>query len=191
MKPQPPLVSFKSQMEWEDYLSKNYNNQLGVWMKLSKKGSDDATINHQEALEVALMFGWIDGQAKTIDEKYWQIKFTPRRKQSIWSKRNCEIATRLIKDKKMKPTGLIQVEAAKQDGRFDAAYDSPKNMIIPDDFLNELSKDKKALEFFKTLNKTNTYAIVWRLQTAKKPETRLRRMKTLIEMLSREEKLHP
>lgn len=191
MKPAPPIVSFPSANDWYNYLSKNHTNTEGVRLKLAKKGSGEVSVSHAEALETALMFGWIDGLAQSIDEKFWALKFTPRRPKSMWSKRNCEIVERLIKEKKMQPSGLAQVEAAKTDGRWDKAYDSPKNMVVPEDFLKELSKDKIAMDFFKTLNKTNTYAITWRLQTAKKPETRERRMKALLEMLSNKKKLHP
>jgi uncharacterized protein YdeI (YjbR/CyaY-like superfamily) len=190
IKPLPPLMHFTSAKEWHDYLKKNYTNQEGVRLKFAKKESGAVSISQREALEIALMFGWIDGLSKGIDEKYWSLKFTPRRAKSMWSKRNCEIVERLVKEKKMQPSGMAQIEAAKKDGRWDRAYDSPKNMVMPQDFLQELSKNKKALSFFETLNKTNKYAIGWRLQTAKKPETRIKRMKEILIMMTKGEKLH-
>jgi uncharacterized protein YdeI (YjbR/CyaY-like superfamily) len=161
-----------------------------VWLRFYKKGSGITSLNYAQALDEALCYGWIDGQSKTSDEKSYLQKFTQRRARSIWSKRNIEHIARLTEEGKMKPSGLKAAEAAKADGRWDMAYDSPGNMSIPEDFLLELSRDKKAFAFFETLNKANTYAISWRLQTAKKPETREKRMKIILGMLSRGEKFH-
>jgi uncharacterized protein YdeI (YjbR/CyaY-like superfamily) len=149
-----------------------------------------ATVTYAEALDEALCYGWIDGQLEKYDEKSWLRKFTPRRPKSVWSKRNIEHVNRLVDAGKMKPAGLKEMEAAKADGRWGRAYDSPSAMQVPQDFLAELSKHKKAQIFFETLNKANTYAIAWRLQTAKKPETREKRMKKFIQMLENGEKLH-
>jgi uncharacterized protein YdeI (YjbR/CyaY-like superfamily) len=184
------IIPFKSQKEWERWLSKNHDKFNGIWLNFFKKDSGIKSINHEEALDEALCYGWIDGQAKPYDEKSWLQKFTPRRKKSIWSKRNRENIERLTKAGKMKPAGLEEVEKAKADGRWQKAYDSQSNMKMPEDFLKLLSKNKKAKKFFDTLNKTNTYAIAWRLQSAKKPETRERRMKKFLEMLSKGEKFH-
>lgn len=159
-------------------------------MRLFKKDSGVATVTYAEALDEALCHGWIDGQLDKYDDKSWLRKFTPRRPKSFWSKRNIEHVNRLIDAGKMKPAGLKEVEAAKADGRWGRAYDSPSAMQVPDDFLTELSKHKKAQAFFKTLNKANTYAIAWRLQTAKRPETRAKRMQAILAMLKRGEKLH-
>ena len=148
------------------------------------------TITYAEALDVALCYGWIDGQKKPYDTKSWLQKFTPRRPKSIWSKGNREHIARLEKSGKMRAAGSKQVAAAKADGRWEQAYDSQSNMVVPADFLKELAKNKKAETFFKLLSKTNTYAIVWRLQTAKKIETRDKRMKAILEMLKKEEKFH-
>lgn len=185
-----PVLFFKTQKEWEEWLSKNYTHQEGVWIKFFKKGSNIPTVTYDEALDEALCYGWIDGQVKSLDEKSYLQKFTPRRKRSMWSKRNTEHIARLSKLGKMKPSGLTEVESAKKDGRWQRAYESAKNMPIPEDFLKELSKNKKANEFFKTLNKTNTYAIAWQLHDAKRPETRERRMKKFIEMMSKGEKFY-
>ncbi len=184
------IKPFSSPKAWEAWLKKEHQITKGIWIKLAKKASKIPSVTYQEALEVAICYGWIDGQVKPFDDKYWLQKFTPRGPKSIWSKRNRDIVERLILEGKMQQAGLETVEAAKKDGRWDQAYDSPKNMVIPEDFLKELSKDKKAEAFFKTLNKTNTYAIAWKLQTAKKPETRQRRMKVILEMLTKGEKLY-
>ena len=190
MKPEAPIKSFSSPEKWEAWLSKNHNDPIGIWLRMFKKDSGIKSVRYAEALDVALCYGWIDGQAKKHDTDSWIQKFTPRRKRSIWSKRNQEHVARLIKEKKMTAMGLKEIEAANADGRWDQAYDSPANMKIPEDFLKALSKNKKAEAFFKTLSKSNTYAIAWKLQTAKKPETRERRMKLLLDMLAKEEKLH-
>jgi uncharacterized protein YdeI (YjbR/CyaY-like superfamily) len=182
------IRAFESPVEWEAWLKDHYTQTAGIWLRLFKKATGKQTVTHDDALLVALCYGWIDGQVKPYDNESWIQKFTPRRKRSLWSKRNCDFVTQLIKEGKMQPSGLAEVEAAKADGRWDAAYDSPKNMVVPEDFLNELRKDPKALEFFKALSKTNKYAIAWRLQTAKKPETRDRRKQVLLEMLKKGEK---
>ena len=158
--------------------------------KYKKKNSGYPTVTYKEAVDEALCFGWIDGQSQSLDELAYLQRFTPRRAKSIWSKINTEHVARLVKEGKMDPAGLAQVEAAKKDGRWQKAYSSPANMKIPDDFLKELEKQPKAKAFFKTLSKTNLYAIGYRLETAKKPETRERRMKIILEMLNNEEKFH-
>jgi uncharacterized protein YdeI (YjbR/CyaY-like superfamily) len=185
-----PILTFTTPDEWYDWLEKNHATSNGVWLRFYKKDSGIKGLTHATSLDGALCYGWIDSQAKKLDATSYLQKFTPRRSKSIWSQVNTEHIARLIKEGKMKPAGLEQVAQAKKDGRWEAAYSSPSSMVIPTDFLKELAKDKKAEAFFKTLNKTNTYAIVWRLQTAKKPETRERRMKAMLEMLAREEKLH-
>lgn len=185
-----PIQFFPSPKGWETWLSKHHEASKGVWLRFYKKASGKKSLTYAEALDVALCYGWIDGQSKKADEESWLQKFTPRRPKSIWSKRNREYIERLQKAGRMKPAGLQEVEKAKADGRWDQAYDSPANMEMPEDFLQKLSKDKSAQAFFNTLNKTNKYAIGWRLQTAKKPETREKRMKNILEMLSRGEKFH-
>ena len=185
-----PIILFSTQKEFEVWLGKNHTSSNGIWLKIAKKASGVESVNYDEALLVALCYGWIDGQLKSLDETFYLQKFTPRRPRSIWSKRNCDLVTQLIKEGKMKPAGLTQIEAAKKDGRWEKAYDSSKNMVIPQDFLKELAKNKKAETFFKTLNKTNVYAIGWRLQTAKKPETREKRMKQILTMLAKGEKFY-
>ncbi|MCB9273650.1 MAG: YdeI/OmpD-associated family protein [Lewinellaceae bacterium] len=181
-------IEFKTAKTFETWLDKNHDNSSGLWVKIFKKGSGVKTISYAEALDEALCYGWIDGQKKSFDDQAWLQKFTPRTAKSIWSKVNIGHVERLIKEGKMRPAGLKAVEKAKADGRWERAYDSPSKMTIPEDFLKELSKNKKAEEFFKTLNKTNLFSIGFRLQTAKKQETREKRMKEIVEKLARGEK---
>ena len=184
------IISFKSQKDWASWLEKNHAGSNGIWLRFYKKGSGVKSVTHAEALDEALCYGWIDGQINKHDEHSWIHKFTPRRSRSIWSKRNIEHVDRLTKGGKMKPSGLKEVEAAKVDGRWEKAYDAPGTMQVPEDFLKELSRNKKAKIFFETLNKANLYSIAWRLQTAKKPETRARRMQAILTMLIKGEKFH-
>ena len=184
------IIQFKTQKDFGKWLTKNHDKSPGIWINFFKKDSGVKSINYKEALDEALCYGWIDGQANSYDEKSWLQKFTPRRKRSIWSKRNTEHIERLTKAGKMKSSGLKEVEAAKADGRWQKAYDSAGNMTMPDDFLKLLNKNKKAKKFFDTLNKTNLYSIAWRLQTAKKTETKEKRIKMIIEMLAKGEKFH-
>jgi uncharacterized protein YdeI (YjbR/CyaY-like superfamily) len=184
------IIAFPSAKKWKRWLAGNHASSIGIWLRFFKKSSGVASVTHAQALDEALCYGWIDGQLKRYDATSWLHKFTPRRPKSIWSKRNREHVGRLTKDGKMQPTGLREVNAAKADGRWDMAYDSPSEMTIPEDFLHALSKDKGARMFFETLNKANTYAIAWRLQTAKKPGTREKRMRTILEMFARGKKLH-
>lgn len=186
-----PILTFTSSEDFTSWLAKHHKVSQGIWMRLFKTKSRVPTISYAEALDIALCYGWIDGQKKAYDTESWLQKFTPRRRKSIWSKRNREHVERLNKSGMMKAAGIEEVEAAKADGRWEQAYESPANMTIPADFLNELARNKKAEAFFKTLNKTNIYAIVWRLQTAKKAETRNKRMKAILEMLKNREKFHP
>ena len=185
-----PVLEFQSAKEWSVWLSKNAQVSNGVWLKIFKKDSGIKTIAYSEALEESLCYGWIDGQKKSFDEQAWLQKFCPRRPQSIWSKINIGHIERLTKAGKMKPQGLKEVAAAKKDGRWEKAYDAQSKMSVPDDFMKELGKNKKAHEFYKTLNKANLFSIAFRLQTAKKPETRQKRMKMILSMLSKGEKFH-
>jgi uncharacterized protein YdeI (YjbR/CyaY-like superfamily) len=185
-----PVLAFQSAKAWRAWLSENHLTSNGIWMKIFKKDSKEKTITYVEALDESLCFGWIDGQKKSHDTQAWLQKFCPRGPKSIWSKVNITHIERLTKAGKMKPQGLNVVASAKADGRWERAYDSPSTMTVPDDFLKALRKDKKAYAFYKTLNKSNLYAIAFRLQTAKKPETRLKRMAVILEMLSKEQKFH-
>lgn len=184
------VLNHKSSGEFRAWLRKHHRQSDGIWLRIYKKGSGVATVTYAEALDQALCFGWIDGQKKPFDQQCWLQKFTPRRPKSGWSKINTEHAARLIQSGEMAPAGLKEINAAKADGRWKMAYDSFANAAVPADFLAVVAKNKTAKAFFETLNKTNLYSIVYRLQTAKKPETRERRMRTIIEMLARQEKFH-
>lgn len=184
------IISFACKEDFENWMQINYRNTNGIWIRFYKKNSAVESINYDQALEIALCYGWIDGQLKKMDEESYIQKFTPRRPKSIWSKRNVAKAETLIKEGKMQPSGLTEFEKAKADGRFENAYDSPENMVIPDDFLDAIKKNKNAYEFFKTLNKTNLYTIGWRLQTAKTAITREKRIVSIIEKLEKQEKFH-
>jgi uncharacterized protein YdeI (YjbR/CyaY-like superfamily) len=185
-----PILPFESAKAWDAWIAKNHSGSDGVWLQIFKKDSGKRTVTYDEALDSALCYGWIDGQKKSYNKESFLQKFTPRRPKSVWSKRNQDHVARLTKSKRMKPAGLKAIAAAKKDGRWEQAYDSPKNMTIPEDFLRELSKSRKAKEFFETLNKANLYAIGWRLQTAKKPETREKRKQAILAMLAKGEKFH-
>lgn len=185
-----PIICFDVQKKWRDWLIKNHNISNGIWLQMYKKNSGVKSINYDMALDEALCFGWIDGQGKGYDEQSYLQKFTPRRKGSLWSKRNVEKVKQLIKEGKMHSAGLAEIKKAKEDGRWQKAYDSPVKMKIPGDFIKEISKIPKAYAFFETLNKTNKYSIVWRLQTAKKPVTRKRRMEAIIKMMEEGKKFH-
>ncbi len=189
-KPDLPLISFASAAIWEEWLEQNHTVSKGIWLQMYKKGSGIPSVYYAEALDVALCYGWIDGQLKSIDELSYMQRFTPRRPKSLWSKRNIEHIARLTKEGRMKPAGLKQAEEAKADGRWDVAYDGQGTMNLPADFMEELTKHKKAFAFYESLNKANKYAITWRIQTAKRPETREKRKKEILGMLLREEKFH-
>ncbi|TGK87513.1 bacteriocin-protection protein, YdeI/OmpD-associated family [Leptospira noumeaensis] len=184
-----PTKEFKTQNKFEEWLDKNHDRSSGIWLKIFKKDSGIKTVSYSEALDVALCYGWIDSQKQKFDEESWLQKFSPRTTKSIWSKVNIGHVERLIDQGKMKPAGLIAVEKAKADGRWDQAYDSPSKMSVPDDFLLELSKNKKAEKFFKELGKTSLFSIGFRLHTAKKIETREKRIKEMIQKLEKGEKI--
>ncbi len=185
-----PVRRFKSQEDWIRWLDKNHAKSSGVWMQIAKNTGDLKSVSYAEALEVALCYGWIDGQKKGRDESSWLQKFTPRGPRSIWSKINKGKAEKLIKSGQMKPAGLAAIDWAKQTGRWDAAYDSHSTATVPDDFQAALNQNPKAKAFFATLDSTNRYAMFFRLQTAKKVETRTRRIEQFIRMLEKHEKIY-
>jgi uncharacterized protein YdeI (YjbR/CyaY-like superfamily) len=185
-----PIVAFTTEEKFEAWMRKNHKKSDGLWIKFYKKASGKKTVVYKEALDVALCYGWIDSQAKSIDAEAYVQKFTPRRSKSMWSHINRGHVARLTKEKRMQAAGLAEVERAKQDGRWDAAYGSPKNIVMPADFKRALAKNSKAKAAYATLNKVNTYAILWRIHTAKKPETRARRIENFVKMLEKGEKLH-
>lgn len=190
IKSELPILPFASQAKFADWLAKQHDKSAGLWLKIAKKDSGISTVTYAEALEVALCYGWIDGQKGSYDEKYFLQKFTPRRPKSIWSKINVEKVEQLIKDGKMKPAGLKAVEAAKADGRWAKAYDSQKSASVPEDFQAALNKSKKAKAFFETLNSVNRYAILFRIHNVRKAETRMKKIKQFIEMLEKNEKIY-
>ncbi len=185
-----PLKPFKSQAAWRKWLDEHHATTPGVLIKFAKVSSGVASLNYQQALEVALCYGWIDGQSKRIDDRFHQQRFTPRTKKSIWSKINRAKALALIDQGKMQPAGLREVERAKADGRWDAAYDSPKNSIVPDDLQRALDANPKAKAAFDKLNSQNRYAILFRLHGAKRPETRTRHIEKFVAMLAEGKKLY-
>ena len=182
---------FSSAAEFRCWLEKHHARPHGFWLRFAKKGSGEKSLTYAEAIDEALCFGWIDAQKKPLDAKWWLQKFGPRRPRSGWSKRNTEHAARLIDTGLMRPAGLAQIDAAKADGRWAAAYTAPRDAQAPADFLRELRKDRKALAFFETLNRANIYSIVYRLETAKKPETRARRMQAILTMMKEGRAFHP
>lgn len=184
------ILEFKSPEKWEQWLAKNFTMETGIWIRFYKKNSGIKSVNYAEALDLALCYGWIDGLVNKLDEQSYIQRFTPRRPRSTWSKRNVAHVARLTAERKMKESGLKEVEKAKADGRWNAAYNSQAEMVMPADLEKALSRNKKAREFFECLNKTNKYAISWRLETARKPETREKRLKTIIAMLEKREKFH-
>ena len=185
-----PVMPFATQQLWEQWLAEHHAGAHGIWIQFYKKGSGIASVTYAEALDVALCYGWIDAQLKSIDALSYKQHFTPRRPRSIWSKRNREHIARLTAEGRMKPAGMAQVEAAKADGRWEAAYDSPANLSVPDDFMAELAKYPAALAFYESLSRTNKYAVTWRIQTAKRPETREKRKQEILEMLIKGEKFY-
>jgi uncharacterized protein YdeI (YjbR/CyaY-like superfamily) len=186
-----PILSFASRQRWETWLAQEHETSPGLWLKIAKKGAPATTVSYAEALDIALCYGWIDGQKGRLDEDYWLQRFTPRRSRSKWSKINCGKATQLIEQGKMKPAGLREVQRAKQDGRWDAAYEGQRTAAVPDDLRLALEHNEQAREFFQTLDSANRYAILYRIQEAKKPDTRARRIEKYLAMLSERKKLHP
>lgn len=189
-KPDDDPRLFSRPTAWQAWLEKNHRQSAGLWMRLAKKDSDLESITYAEALEVALCYGWIDGQKRPESDDAWLQRFLPRSSRSIWSKINREKAVALISNGKMRPSGLEAVEAAKKCGAWDAAYDSPKNSQIPTDFEAALSANPRAREFFETLDGANRYAVLFRIQTVKKAETRARKITEFIAMLKRRERIH-
>ena len=176
---------------WEAFLEGHHDTSEGLWLKIAKKGSGIESITYDQAVEVALCYGWIDGQARKLDEDYYLQRFTPRRPRSKWSKVNRKKAMELIERGVMKTAGLREVERAKADGRWDAAYDSPRTAAVPADLLRELEKNKQARKFFYELDSRNRYAILYQIQDAKRPETRARRIVKYVAMLAEQEKPYP
>ncbi len=190
-KPDLPIIPFASRNAWESWLEEQHATSDGLWLKIAKKGSGIDTVSYAEALDIALCYGWIDSQKASFDDEYWLQRFTPRKPKSRWSKVNCGKATKLIEAGEMKPAGLREVERAKADGRWDAAYEAQSEATVPDDLRRKLDENPEAAAFFAMLNSANRYAILYQIQDAKKPETRARRIEKFVAMLNKREKLYP
>ena len=185
-----PVEHFRNAAAWQKWLAAHVADK-GVWLQIAKKGQGVVSVSYVEALDVALCHGWIDGQLKSMDAQFYLQRFTPRRAKSLWSKINIGKIEKLIAEGRMHPAGLREVDAAKADGRWDAAYDSASTMQPHEDLLSALEKNRKAKVFFEKLDKTNRYAVCWRVQTAKSPETRAARIGKLVEMMARGDTIHP
>ena len=184
------MLAFESDAHWEAWLQEHHATSDGVWVKIAKKGSGIPTVAYPEVLDTALCFGWIDGQRKTLDDRYFLQRFTPRRARSRWSQINRDKVAALTKAGRMRPAGLAEVERAKADGRWDAAYASVRTMEVPDDLQRELDARPDAAAFFATLNSQNRYSILYRLHDAKRPETRARRLAKFVAMLEAGETIY-
>ncbi len=186
-----PALSFESDAAWAAWLAANHDASSGVWLRLAKKSSNASSVSYAQAVDVALCYGWIDGQKKGDSEQHWLQRFTPRTRTSIWSKINRQKALALIASGEMKAAGLKEVERAKSDGRWKDAYDSARSATVPIDLQAALNLNAKAKAFFATLNGQNRYAVLFRIQTATKAETRAKRIQMFVEMLEKHETLHP
>jgi len=189
-KPADSPALFKSAKAFETWLKQHHATSPGLWLKIAKRRADEASVTYLEAVEIALCWGWIDGQKKGLDEQYFLQRFTPRRARSVWSRVNVDKVAMLIEAGRMKAPGLAQVEAAKADGRWARAYDGARTSVVPEDLTAALDAAPMAKAFFSTINAANRYAILWRIQTAVKAETRARRIAQLVEMLARGETVH-
>jgi uncharacterized protein YdeI (YjbR/CyaY-like superfamily) len=185
-----PTRLFSSKEDWAAWLDRNHGASTGLWLRIAKKGARKRSVTYKDALDVALCYGWIDGQKKPENEETWLQRFVPRSPRSLWSKINRDKALALLAAGEMKPAGLAAIEKAKQAGRWDTAYDSPGRATVPGDLQAALDASPKAKAFFEALDKTNRYAILWRIQTATKAETREQRISHFIGMLERNEKIH-
>ena len=189
--PELPVIPFTSRDRWEQWLDEHHASSGGLWLKIAKKGAGIESVSYAEALEVALCYGWIDGQKASFDDRYWLQRFTPRKAKSKWSKVNREKVRKLIEEGRMRPAGLREVERAKADGRWDAAYDPQSTAIVPDDLRRELERHETARKFFATLDRANRYAILYGIADAKRPETRARRIEKYVAMLDERKKPYP
>ena len=185
----PPVLFFPDATAWETWLESHPTDTAGVWLQLSKKGAARESVTYDAALDSALCFGWIDGQTKTLDADSYLRRFTPRRRQSMWSQRNVGKVAALTASGRMRAAGLAEVTAAQADGRWGRAYASPSTMTVPEDFRAALDASAPAAQFFDALGKSQRYAFVWRLDTVKKAETRQRKIKQFVEMLLQQKTL--
>ena len=190
VKKDPPVKRFATKETWDLWLRRHHETSPGVWLEMAKKGSGVASVSHAEALEVALSCGWIDGQTASVDSTWYRQRFTPRTPRSKWSKINCAAVERLHREGLLTPAGIHQMQAAKADGRWDRAYASPSAMTVPEDLEERLRRSPRARRFFEQLDSRNRYAILYRLQDAKMPATRERRLEKFVRMLEAHETLH-
>ena len=190
-KAEPPVVSFTSREAWWAWLSEHHADPVGVWLRLERKREGSAPLTHPEALEAAIAHGWIDGTRRRLDERHYIQRFTPRRARSKWSRINREKVEALIAADRIRPAGLREYEEAKADGRLDNAYEPQSSIQVPPDLQKELDANPEAARFFETLDSQNRYAVLYRIQDAKRPETRARRIAQYVEMLADGRKLHP
>jgi uncharacterized protein YdeI (YjbR/CyaY-like superfamily) len=186
-----PIVAFPTQAAWLAWLGEHHASSDGLWLKLAKKGSGLTTVSYAEALDVALCFGWIDSQKGAYDDRWWLQRFTRRGPRSPWSQVNRVRATELLEAGRIQPPGRAAIEAAQADGRWERAYAGQRTASVPDDLQRALDDAPAAAAFFAGLDGANRYAILYRIQDAKRPETRARRIETFVAMLARGEKLHP
>jgi uncharacterized protein YdeI (YjbR/CyaY-like superfamily) len=186
-----PVLGFADAAALESWLAQQHASSPGLWLKIAKKGSGATGVSYQEALEVALCYGWIDGQKGALDDEYWLQRFTPRKPGSRWSEINTEKAAELIAAGRMRPAGMREVELAREDGRWDAAYAGQRSMAVPEDLERELAGNEAARAFFATLSGANRYAILYRIADAKRAETRARRIAKYVAMLAAHETIHP
>jgi uncharacterized protein YdeI (YjbR/CyaY-like superfamily) len=192
-KPAPPAAAtrlFRSARAFETWLQKHHASSDGLWLQIAKRGAAEPSVTYAEAVEIALCWGWIDGQKKSMDDQHFLQRFTPRRARSLWSKTNVAKIAVLVEAGRMQPAGQAQVDAAKADGRWQAAYDSARTATVPADLQEALDARPEAKQFFATINASDRYAVLWRVQTAAKPETRARRIEQLVAMLARGETVH-
>jgi uncharacterized protein YdeI (YjbR/CyaY-like superfamily) len=186
-----PVLAFESTEAWDAWLSAHHADSPGLWLKIPKKGSAAQGVSYSDALDVALCHGWIDGQKGRHDDDHWLQRFSPRKRGSNWSKINTERAAALIASGRMRPAGLREVEQAQADGRWERAYQSQSRITVPDDLARALTANPRASEFFATLDGANRYAVLYRIASAKRPETRAKRIDTFVTMLSEHKKIHP
>ncbi|WP_433248035.1 YdeI/OmpD-associated family protein [Streptosporangium sp. CA-135522] len=184
-------LSFPSAVAFEEWLAVHHDSSPGIWLKIGKKGAGVESPDYAQALDVALCHGWIDGQKRAFDDQHWLQRFTPRRPRSKWSKINRDKVAALVEQGRMRPAGLLEVERAKEDGRWDAAYDGSRTAAVPEDLAHALAGNPAAQEFFATLDSRNRYAVLYRVQDAKKAETRARRIEQYVTMLAEHRKIYP
>ena len=185
-----PIRRFASERDWAAWLRRNFSRSTGLWLQIAKKDAGVPSVSYPQALEVALCYGWIDGQKRPLNETFWLQKFAPRSRKSSWSRLNRDKALALVAAGKMRPPGMAEIERARGDGRWEGAYDSQRAATVPADLESALKRSPKARRFFEALDRANRYAILFRLQTAKKPETRARRLSDFVTMLERGRKVH-